>query len=108
MRNAALAAELRRLRESRKISRRHVAADVGITPEYLLKLESGIAKARPGVLHELTAYYGVSVDTFSIAADDSPSIRRPRAMVTAVGKFIGIAKRLADRAYGWQRIHERR
>ena len=63
---------LRDLREQQGRSLRSAAADIGIAPSQLSRLERGQRGLAPEVSERLSDYYGVPSETLSLASGDVP------------------------------------
>ncbi len=64
---------LRDLRRQQGRSLRGVAADIGLAPSHLSRLERGQRGIAPDVSERLSAYYGVNADIISLAQGEVPS-----------------------------------
>jgi transcriptional regulator with XRE-family HTH domain len=64
---------LRELRRAQGTSLRAAAADIGIAPSQLSRLERGQRGLAPEVSERLSSYYGVPAELISITGGDVPS-----------------------------------
>lgn len=63
---------LRDLRRQQGRSLRSAAADIGVAPSQLSRLERGQRGLTPGVSERLSSYYGVSADVVVLAQGEVP------------------------------------
>jgi len=73
MASKELAELLRELRESKGISLRGAARDLGVDASYLSKVERGDKKASPSVLDRAANYYELPREDFAMASGALPS-----------------------------------
>ncbi|BBY87832.1 hypothetical protein MTOK_36140 [Mycolicibacterium tokaiense] len=64
---------LRELRRQQGRSLRSAAADIGVAPSQLSRLERGQRGLAPEVTKRLSSYYGVSADVIWLAQGDVPA-----------------------------------
>ena len=67
-----LAAILRRAREERGISLRSAAADLGVAPSHLSRIENGEKGPSVDVQRKATSYYGLNADVLTLASGAAP------------------------------------
>jgi transcriptional regulator with XRE-family HTH domain len=73
MASKELAELLRELRESKGISLRGAARDLGVDASYLSRVERGDKKASPSVLDRAASYYELPREDFAFAEGKLPS-----------------------------------
>ncbi|WP_370107489.1 helix-turn-helix domain-containing protein [Nocardioides sp.] len=64
---------LRELRRQQGRSLRSAAADIGVAPSQLSRLERGQRGLAPEVSERLSTYYGVSTDVIALAQGEVPA-----------------------------------
>jgi transcriptional regulator with XRE-family HTH domain len=68
-----LGAELRRVREARKLSLRALAGSVGVSASLLSQVENGKTQPSVSTLYALVTHLGISLDALLTAGSDSPT-----------------------------------
>ncbi|MET1043011.1 MAG: cupin domain-containing protein [Microbacteriaceae bacterium] len=85
--------ELRRVRESRKLSLRSVASAVGVSASLLSQVETGKTQPSVSTLYALVSYFGISLDGLVRATrGETPSIDLPTLSMPSKGS----ARRRSD------------
>lgn len=85
--------ELRRVRESRKLSLRSVASAVGVSASLLSQVETGKTQPSVSTLYALVSYFGISLDGLVRATRvETPSIGLPTLSMPSKGS----ARRRSD------------
>ncbi len=94
-----LGSELRRVRESKKLSLRNVATAVGVSASLLSQVETGKTQPSVSTLYALVNHLGISLDGLmgmGAGVNDEAALSSPAGETRSLGKSDGVVQRSAD------------